>query len=93
MIRLGDKLTVQVAKVDTFKKQVDFRLAAEERQPAGQRPPAVHSGKPQWKNSPQSDSRQQETKPMLRTVGSQLPASPRPLLKASASRSFSKRPR
>jgi ribonuclease R len=27
MIRLGDKLTVQVAKVDTFKKQVDFRLA------------------------------------------------------------------
>ena len=27
VIRLGDKLTVQVAKVDTFKKQVDFRLA------------------------------------------------------------------
>ena len=27
MIRLGDKVTVQVAKVDTFKKQVDFRLA------------------------------------------------------------------
>ena len=26
MIRLGDKLTVQVARVDTFKKQVDFRL-------------------------------------------------------------------
>jgi len=39
MIQLGDKLTVQVAKVDTFKKQVDFRLAAEERKPAGQRPP------------------------------------------------------
>ena len=31
IIRLGDKLTVQVAKVDTFKKQVDFRLVAEER--------------------------------------------------------------
>jgi ribonuclease R len=28
MIRLGDKLEVQVAKVDTSKKQVDFRLAA-----------------------------------------------------------------
>jgi hypothetical protein len=28
MIRLGDKLEVQVAKVDTAKKQVDFRLAA-----------------------------------------------------------------
>jgi ribonuclease R len=27
MIRLGDKLEVQVAKVDTAKKQVDFRLA------------------------------------------------------------------
>ena len=28
VIRLGDKLEVQVAKVDTSKKQVDFRLAA-----------------------------------------------------------------
>jgi ribonuclease R len=28
VIRLGDKLEVQVAKVDAFKKQVDFRLAA-----------------------------------------------------------------
>jgi ribonuclease R len=27
IIRLGDKVEVQVAKVDTFKKQVDFRLA------------------------------------------------------------------
>ncbi|MGN6554410.1 MAG: ribonuclease R [Verrucomicrobiota bacterium] len=27
IIRLGDKLEVQVAKVDSFKKQVDFRLA------------------------------------------------------------------
>ena len=26
IVRLGDKVTVQVAKVDTFKKQVDFRL-------------------------------------------------------------------
>ncbi|MGA2853622.1 MAG: ribonuclease R [Verrucomicrobiota bacterium] len=32
-IRLGDRLTVQVAKVDTFKKQVDFRLA-EDSKPA-----------------------------------------------------------
>jgi ribonuclease R len=31
IIRLGDKLTVQVAKVDSFKKQVDFRLARAER--------------------------------------------------------------
>jgi ribonuclease R len=33
-IRLGDRVTVQVAKVDSFKKQVDFRLATEERPPA-----------------------------------------------------------
>ena len=45
MIRLGDKLTVQVAKVDTFKKQVDFRLATDDQRPlqrpeqrSGQRP-------------------------------------------------------
>jgi ribonuclease R len=31
IIRLGDQVTVQVAKVDTFKKQVDFRLVAEAR--------------------------------------------------------------
>jgi ribonuclease R len=31
-IRLGDQVTVQVAKVDTFKKQVDFRLV-EDRKP------------------------------------------------------------
>ena len=31
-IRLGDKLTVRVAKVDSFKKQVDFRLV-EDRKP------------------------------------------------------------
>jgi ribonuclease R len=30
VIRLGDRLTVQVAKVDSFKKQVDFCLAVEE---------------------------------------------------------------
>jgi ribonuclease R len=37
MIRLGDKLTVQVARVDTFKKQVDFQLALEERKPVATR--------------------------------------------------------
>lgn len=28
IIRLGDRVTVQIAKVDTFKKQVDFRLTS-----------------------------------------------------------------
>jgi len=27
LIKLGDKVEVQVAKVDTFKRQVDFKLA------------------------------------------------------------------
>ena len=38
VIRLGDKVTVQVAKVDSFKKQADFRLAVE-RKPAGAQQP------------------------------------------------------
>jgi ribonuclease R len=37
IIRLGDKVTVQVAKVDTFKKQVDFRLVTD-RKPVARRP-------------------------------------------------------
>jgi ribonuclease R len=41
MIRLGDKLTVQVAKVDTFKKQVDFCLADDHK--SGARPVASRS--------------------------------------------------
>jgi ribonuclease R len=37
VIRLGDQVTVQVAKVDTFKKQVDFRLVDDRKR--GERPP------------------------------------------------------
>jgi ribonuclease R len=59
MIRLGDRLTVQVAKVDTFKKQVDFRLAEDPKQAARPaagrnfaRPPAGHrSGPPRGAQS------------------------------------------
>ena len=50
-IRLGDRLNVQVARVDRFKKQVDFCLAQEERkpgapQPTRQRPPAARPNQP-----------------------------------------------
>jgi ribonuclease R len=38
VIRLGDQVTVSVAKVDSFKKQVDFRLV-DDRKPVA-RPPA-----------------------------------------------------
>jgi ribonuclease R len=51
MIRLGDKVTVQVARVDTFKKQVDFRLAVEERRPAASRQYSRH---PQTSRPPAS---------------------------------------
>jgi len=72
IIKLGDKLTVQVAKVDSFKKQVDFRLAAEQRKSSGLRPLAARS----------DNSRRQDSRPAFRTSGSQLPAARRPLLKS-----------
>jgi ribonuclease R len=40
VIRLGDKVTVQVARVDKFKKQVDFCLAAAEGKTSSMRQPA-----------------------------------------------------
>jgi ribonuclease R len=45
MIRLGDKVEVQVAKVDSFKKQVDFRLAKEAGS-QGKRPPMGRQSAP-----------------------------------------------
>ena len=71
VIRLGDKVQVQVAKVDSFKKQVDFRLATEERKSAAPRPsarpfaprPKTFAPEPKrpqpspWKNSRPQDSR------------------------------------
>ena len=53
VIRLGDRITVQVAKVDSFKKQVDFRLAAEDRKSSAQRPaPARPQPLPPRKKNP-----------------------------------------
>ncbi|HUR45185.1 MAG TPA: VacB/RNase II family 3'-5' exoribonuclease, partial [Candidatus Saccharimonadales bacterium] len=54
IIRLGDKLEVQVAKVDSFKKQVDFRLAKGLRDQPERRP------------TPQG--RQQDRRPAAREV-------------------------
>jgi ribonuclease R len=41
VFRLGDKVEVQIAKVDSFKKQVDFRLAREERKDRDRSPVAA----------------------------------------------------
>ena len=50
VIRLGDKVQVQVAKVDSFKKQVDFRLARDEGDESGRPAKGRDSGfKPQRK--------------------------------------------
>ena len=56
VIRLGDSLTVQVAKVDTFKKQVDFRLVAEILKPAPPRPPAPAPRPPRPGSRPMSQA-------------------------------------
>jgi ribonuclease R len=51
VIRLGDRLSVQVAKVDRFKKQVDFRLAID-----AQASPGIHrerSRQPEKSRDPQ----------------------------------------
>jgi ribonuclease R len=45
VIRLGDKVQVQIAKVDSFKKQVDFRLAKEAGAQA-KRPPVQREREP-----------------------------------------------
>ena len=57
MIRLGDKLTVQVARVDKFKKQVDFCLAVEEGNASAMRPSGSRS------NAPRPQQFRQQTKP------------------------------
>jgi len=67
VIRLGDKVIVQIAKVDTFKKQVDFRLArgsklaeSEQRRvrPALSRPQKqAASGSPGWKGGKMNQQR------------------------------------
>jgi ribonuclease R len=62
MIRLGDRVTVQVARVDTFKKQVDFCLVKEAPKPGG-RPanaPAGHSRpRPGRENAGKEKARQE----------------------------------
>jgi len=104
MIRLGDKLTVQVAKVDTFKKQVDFCLAVEERKPNTPRPPQSrqqpsrqNQSRPsaaRSQNTRQRDERPQTSKPAaFQTSGSKFSTAQRPLIKSSGSQRFSRRRR
>ena len=73
MIRLGDKLTVQVARVDKFKKQVDFQLAVGEGkaavsrpphyQPQAKRPQSSHRNSKRPSSSQSKNSHRQDSRP------------------------------
>jgi ribonuclease R len=77
VIKLGDRLTVQVAKVDSFKKQVDFCLAAGEgkatsMRSAGSRPaPARPQQFRQQAKHPHSSRRDSKRPPSSRPGKSQ----------------------
>ncbi|HEX3889845.1 MAG TPA: RNB domain-containing ribonuclease, partial [Verrucomicrobiae bacterium] len=104
MIRLGDKITVQVARVDTVKKQVDFQLAIEERKLNAPRPQQSRQQQPRQNQSRQPatrsqnarsrDERSQNSKPAtFKTSGSTFSTTQRPLIKSSSSHRFSRRRR
>ncbi len=89
VIKLGDRLTVQVAKVDSFKKQVDFCLAVEVAAP---RPTAARPQpfQPQKKNAP---FRSEEKRPKFTPADqSHWKKSPRPEKHHSESRRQDERP-
>ncbi len=77
IIRLGDKVTVQVAQVDSFKKQVDFRLATE-RKSGGMRSPAP---------------RQNQSRPSRRDAGHPAGRTTSPAPRQNRSRHFQPRRR
>jgi len=104
MIRLGDRVTVQVARVDTVKKQVDFQLAVEERKVTAPRPQQSRQQPSRQNQSRQPatrsrdersrDERSQNSKPAtFKTSGSTFSTTQRPLIKSSSGQRFSRRRR
>jgi len=92
LIRLGDRVTVRVARVNRFKKQVDFELA-EERKIVSKPSTRPHSS-PSQKNQKAAAQKHSPTTPdILRTSSSTFSATSRPLLKASGSQRFQRRRR
>jgi len=72
VIRLGDKVTVQVAKVDTFKKQVDFRLAI--------------SGRAQTRSAPSRGASSSQSRPKAAFTPRSAGTRSQPLRKGEKSR-------
>jgi ribonuclease R len=106
VITLGDRVEVQIAKVDSFKKQVDFRLARREgktletRHPAPQRPQArkpsrLTSRPPEpSRHSKASPPRPTATKRKFKTQPGRTPVpSPRVRPKPSRPKPAGSRPR
>jgi ribonuclease R len=88
VIQLGDKLTVQVAKVDTFKKQVDFRLVAAERKASGQRPPAARPQAFQTHKKPspfRPETKRQAAQPGKSRREDSRPQTAKPIFRTSGS--------
>jgi ribonuclease R len=71
VFRLGDKVEVQIAKVDSFKKQVDFRLAREERK--GRDDQGDRSRPPQRSQQQRPPARQQQQRPFEQRQSKQRP--------------------
>ena len=97
VIKLGDKLTVQVAKVDSFKKQVDFCLAVEEPKPAPLRPAPARPAPgrpPQFQPNKRPSSSRPETKrpPSAPSGKPHWKDSQRPDARPSSSRRMDSRP-
>jgi ribonuclease R len=93
VIRLGDKVEVQIAKVDSFKKQVDFRLARQEHSGAKSQPKhrdrsPVSAGHPR-NRPPQRSHHGTKSQPVRPpSDGGNLPSgSRRPQISSSHSRS------
>jgi ribonuclease R len=75
VIALGDKVQVQIAKVDSFKKQVDFRLAREERKDRDDR---YRPASRQPERQPQRAQSYSRPQPPARNFKSAPKQSPRP---------------
>ncbi len=78
IIRLGDKVTVQVAKVDKFKKQVDFQLAVGEGKASAMRPPGSRPNAARPQQFRQQTRNQQSSRQDSRRPGSSRRQDSRP---------------